>query len=96
MTVADEIESLRGEILNLAAKHGAGNIEVFGSVARREETVDSDIDLLVDVVGRTTPWFPGGFVADLEALLGRRVQIVIRRALSPLVRNSVLKDARPL
>ena len=96
MKVADELVDKREEILRLAAKHGAGNIAVFGSVARQEETAGSDLDLLIDITGETTPWFPGGLAADLEELLGRRVQIVIRRSLSPLIRDSVLKDARPL
>ncbi len=96
MKVAEELRSKRGEILQLADKHGAGNVCVFGSVARGEETADSDVDLLIDVAGEPSPWFPGGLVVDLEELLGRRVQIVIRRSLSPLIREAVLKDASPL
>jgi len=69
---------------------------VFGSLARGEETAESDLDLLADIIGKTSPWFPGSLAADLEELLDRRVQIVIRRSLSPLIRRSVLKDARPL
>ena len=93
MRVADQLRDKREEILRVAAKHGAGNVFVFGSVARGQETADSDVDLLVDVTGEPTPWFPGGLVADLEELLGRRVQVIIRRSLSPLIRESVLKDA---
>jgi hypothetical protein len=96
MRIADELRGRREEVLRVAARHGAGNVFVFGSVARGEETPDSDVDLLVDVVGEPTPWFPGGLVADLEDLLGRQVQVVIRRSLSPLIRESVLKDASPL
>jgi hypothetical protein len=96
MRIADELRGRREEVLRVAARHGAGNVFVFGSVARGEETPDSDVDLLVDVVGEPTPWFPGGLVADLEDLLGRQVQVVIRRSLSPLIRGSVLKDASPL
>ena len=51
------VESLlrcRREILDLAARHGASNVRVFGSVARGDDRPDSDIDLLVDVEpGRT-------------------------------------------
>jgi predicted nucleotidyltransferase len=86
----------RDEILRVAARHGAGNVLLFGSVARGEDTPESDVDLLVDVVGDTTPWFPGSLVADLEQLLGRRVQVVIRRSLSPLIRDAVLREAAPL
>jgi uncharacterized protein len=96
MRLADDLRKRRHEILRIAARHGAGNVFVFGSVARGEETPDSDVDFLVDVAGEPTPWFPGGLVADLEELLGRPVQIIIRRSLSPLIRESVLKDASPL
>jgi predicted nucleotidyltransferase len=96
MTVAEQLRERRAEILQLAARHGAGNVFVFGSVARGEETANSDVDLLVDVTGEPGPWFPGGLVADLEKLLGRPVQVVIRRSLSPWIRDSVLRDAAPL
>jgi len=96
MDVADQLRERREKILRVTAKHGAGNVAVFGSVARGEETADSDIDFLLDITGKPTPWFPGGLVADLEELLGRRVQVVLRRSLSPLIRDSVLKDASPL
>jgi predicted nucleotidyltransferase len=69
---------------------------LFGSVARGDDTAESDVDLLVDVTGHTTPWFPGSLVADLEQLLGQRVQVVTRRSLSPLIRDAVLREAVPL
>jgi predicted nucleotidyltransferase len=96
MGAAQRIREHRDEILRVAALHGAGNVLVFGSVARGEDTSDSDIDLLVEVTGDTTPWFPGSLVADLERLLGQRVQVVIRRSLSPLIRDTVLREAVPL
>ena len=96
MKVAEQLRRERDEIRRIAARHGAGNLLVFGSVARGEETAASDVDLLVDVIGEPTPWFPGGLIADLEELLGRPVQVVVRRSLSPLIRESVLKDASPL
>jgi predicted nucleotidyltransferase len=86
----------RDEILRIAARHGAANVRLFGSVARGEDTLESDVDLLVDVPGDTTPWFPGSLVAELEQLLGRRVQVVIRRSLSHLIRDAVLREAVPL
>jgi uncharacterized protein len=96
MTLAETIHDRREDILQLARKHGAGNVALFGSAARGDDGPDSDVDLLIDVTGETSSWFPGGLAADLEELLGRRVQIVIRRSLNPLIRKSVLKDARPL
>lgn len=96
MSTGHLIVERRDEILRVAARHGAGNVRLFGSVARGDDTSESDVDLLVDVMGETTPWFPGSLVADLEGLLGRRVQVVIRRSLSPLIRDAVLQEAVPL
>jgi predicted nucleotidyltransferase len=59
MSAGQRIREHRGEILRVAALHGAGNVLLFGSVARGEDTPESDVDLLVDVTGDTTPWFPG-------------------------------------
>jgi predicted nucleotidyltransferase len=87
---------VREKMIEIAARHGAGNLEVFGSAARGELSPDSDIDLLIDIVGQTPPWFPGGLAVELEGLLGRSVQIVIRRSLSPFIREAVLSDSRPL
>ena len=54
----------RDDVLRVAARHGAGNLRLLGSVARGEDTPESDIDLLVDVTDKTTPWFPGSLTAD--------------------------------
>jgi len=92
----EAIRARQSEIRSIAEKHGAGNLRVFGSVARGDARPDSDVDLLIDIVGKTTPWFPGGLLVDLENTLGRRVDIVIARSLSPLIREDVLRDAVPL
>ena len=96
VSIRENLQNRREEILRVAASHGAGNLLLFGSVARGEETPQSDVDLLIDVTGDTSPWFPGSLVADLENLLQRPVQVVIRRSLSPLIRESVLREAIPL
>jgi predicted nucleotidyltransferase len=96
MSALEAIRAKESEIRSLAAKHGAGNLRVFGSVARGDANPDSDVDFLIDIVGPTTPWFPGGLLVDLEKTLGRRVDIVIARSLNPLIREDVLKDAVPL
>ena len=94
-----DLETLRareGEIRAVAARHGAGNLRVFGSIARGDARPDSDVDLLIDIVGPTSPWFPGGLLCDLEKLLGRRVDVVVERSLNPLLRESVISEAVPL
>jgi predicted nucleotidyltransferase len=48
-------ESIAREILRVAANHGAGKVLLFGSVARGEDTPESDVDLLVEVTGEVKP-----------------------------------------
>jgi predicted nucleotidyltransferase len=86
----------REEILRIARKHGVHRIRVFGSFAREQARPDSDVDLLIDVQGPTPPWFPGGLVAELEAFLGRRVDVVEPSALRPELRSRVLEEASSL
>jgi predicted nucleotidyltransferase len=71
------LQDKREAILNIAAKHGAFNVRVFGSVARGEETGSSDIDFLIDYdLSKTSPWFPGGLLVDLQDLLGCKVDVI--------------------
>ena len=90
------IEKHRADIVRIAANHGAGNVRVFGSRARGEARDGSDVDLLVDVVGPLTPWWPGGLIADLQNLLGYTVDVGLEKELHPLIRDRVLREAKPL
>ncbi|MDJ0729519.1 MAG: nucleotidyltransferase family protein [Crocosphaera sp.] len=94
MKLNESIQEKREEILSLATKHGAFNVRIFGSVARGEETENSDIDFLIDYdLSKTSPWFPGGLLMDLEDLLGRKVDIVTEKSLHPSIKEKVLKEA---
>jgi len=86
----------RQAVRRLAAKHGVTHVSVFGSFARGQESLESDVDFLIKVSTETSPWFPGGLIADLEELLGRRVDVVEDKVLNPLIRDQVLAEAMPL
>ena len=86
----------RDDIKHIAARHGAYNIRVFGSVARGEAGPESDIDFLIDVGPTASSWFPAGLILDLEDLLGRRVEVVTEKALNPDLHDHVLREAIPL
>ena len=90
------LDAKRDEIRQIAAKHGARNIRVFGSVARGEAAPDSDFDFLVDAGPITSSWFPAGLIVDLEQILGRRVEVVTEKGLDPLLRENVLREATPV
>ena len=88
------LNSKREEIISIAAKHGAFNVRIFGSVARKQADRDSDIDFLVDYnVDRISPWFPAGLVLDLEKILGRKVDIATESALKERIRQRVIDEA---
>jgi hypothetical protein len=92
----DELRALKREaILAIAARHDVTSIRVFGSFARGEARPDSDLDLLIAAGPNRTPFFPGGFLADLEEELGRRVDITTPGALHPLIREQALREAVP-
>jgi hypothetical protein len=98
--VADGIERLlkekRQEILDVAARHGARNIRVFGSVARGEADEQSDIDFLVDLEQGRTLLDLGGLLMDLQRLLGRKVDVATSDLLRQRIRHRVLAEAVPL
>ena len=105
MKLQQLLQEKREDILTLAAKHGAFNVRVFGSVARGEETETSDIDLLVDYdLQKVSAWFPGGLLMDLQDLLvgeasqneNRKVDIVTEQGLSHLIKERVLAEAKSL
>ncbi len=96
MGIEEILRSKRNEILEIAKRHGADQVRVFGSIARGEARADSDVDLLVRPGPKTSAWFPAGLVLDLEALLGRKVDILTENALHWYIRDRILSEAVPL
>jgi uncharacterized protein len=94
---ADELlRTKRSDILRLAARHGAVNVRVFGSVARGEAGPGSDIDLLVSLEPGRSLFDLGGLWYDLNELLGVHVDVVSDRGLRERMRDRVLREAVPL
>jgi uncharacterized protein len=96
MKLEDVLQAKREQILALAARHGAHNIRIFGSVARGEAGPNSDIDVLVDLDPGRSLFDLGGFLMDLQDLLGRKVAVVTEKGLHWYIRDRVLKEAMPL
>ena len=91
-----ELGERRNEILEIAARHGAHNVRIFGSVARGEAGPDSDVDFLVDIESGRSLLDLGGLLMDLRDLLGREVDVVSEAGLRTRIRQRVLSEARPL
>ena len=96
MSTKELLEQRRNEILTLAARHGARDIRVFGSVARGESGPASDVDFLVDMEEGRNLLDLVGFWQDLEELLGCRVDVITDGGISPYLRERIYTEAIPL
>jgi predicted nucleotidyltransferase len=87
-----------GKLAELCRRYHVRELSVFGSAARGQTRPDSDIDLLVDFLpqAQTGLLDYAGLRLDLEDLLGRKVDLVSRNGLKPLIRASVIEEARRL
>lgn len=92
----EELQRQRDQILDVASRHGARNVRIFGSVARGEADERSDVDFLVEMERGRSLLDLGGFLMDLEELLGKRVDVVTEKGLKSRIRERVLREAIPL
>jgi hypothetical protein len=93
MGIEELLLPFRAEILKIATKYGAYNLRVFGSVARGEATLDSDVDFLVELKPQSSLFDYIALMQDLAALLGRKVDIAELDNLHELIRDKVLSEA---
>jgi|WetSurSiteA1Bulk_404760.scaffolds.fasta_scaffold209257_2 uncharacterized protein len=96
MVSTDKFVEIRNKILPLILPYGVERVAVFGSFVRGEESAQSDIDLLITLkpIGQRPPvglkWF--GLEEELSKILGRRVDLISEKALSPYIRPYVQKE----
>jgi len=83
----------RDEILRVAASHGASNVRVFGSRARGEGKPGSDLDILVTLEEHASLLDIVAIKQDLEDLLACKVDVVTEDAISPYIREEVVRQA---
>jgi uncharacterized protein len=80
-------------ILEIAARRGASDVRVFGSIARGDATETSDIDFLVRFEATASLWDRGGMWSELHELLGRHIDIADEASLRDELRDEVLREA---
>src|SRR5262249_60867773 len=83
------LQQKREEILCIAARHGARNVRVFGSVARGEAGPESDVDFLVELEPGRSLLDHAALLLDLEQLLGRKVDVATEHSLKERIRVRV-------
>jgi predicted nucleotidyltransferase len=92
----DRFAEIKKKIIPLILPFGASRIAIFGSFVRGEESSKSDIDLLVTLKprGQRPPaglkWF--GLEDELSRVLGRKVDLISEKALSPYIRPYIEKE----
>ena len=86
------------KLTDLCRQYHVRELSVFGSAARGDMRPDSDIDLLVEFIPNSNIDLVdyAGLMLDLSQLIGRKVDLVSKKGLKPLIRASVLKEARLL
>lgn len=95
MRASEALELHREHIRDIVAQYGGVNPRVFGSVARGDDTEDSDLDILVDdPEGRRLNLFAlGGMNHDISALIGRPVDVVASADLPSGIRDRAYAEA---
>ena len=97
MTAVERLlQERRSDILQLATRHGARRVRIFGSIIRGTATENSDIDLLVAFEPDRSLLDLIGFKQDLQELLGREIDVVSEGGLSPYLKDRILREAQPL
>lgn len=91
-----EVRSRAAQLHAIAARHGATNVRVFGSVARGTADDRSDLDLLVDAQPGTGLFALSEFAAEVEDLLGVPTQVTTVAGLKPRIRDRVQAEAVPV
>lgn len=77
------LERRRDSILEVARRHGASELRVFGSVPRGDATDDSDVDLLVRFESGRTLFDHAALIGELEDLLGVQVDVLDEDGMPP-------------
>ncbi len=96
MNFNEVLSQKREDVLRVAARYGAHNVRIFGSVARGEADDASDLDVLVDLEPGRSLFDLGGLLMELQELLGLQVDVVTEQGLRPRIRERVLREAMPL
>jgi len=93
MNTLETLRTRRQEIQRLASLDGVHNIRIFGSVARAEDTAESDIDFLIDMEASCSLLDLVGFQQELEAMLNRPADVLTEKGINPYLRDSILGEA---
>lgn len=90
------IENVKNRIIPILKEYGVEKAGLFGSLARGEESDESDIDLLVELPAKASLLDLVGLKIDLEELLAQKVDVLTYDSLHPLLKDSILNEQVPV
>ena len=98
MLPSELLHAHREEVLTIMGRYPmVSGSRVIGSVARGEDTPESDIDFFIDTAPETTLFDIGGLHEDLEDLLGVPVNIITSGGrIHDYMRMAIERDARAI
>jgi len=89
----DTIRAKRDEMYAVARRHKAEKLWVFGSCARKDDTPESDVDILVQFAPQSDFGAPLDLSDAFEAMFGRKVEVVSAQGLSPYIGKRIRREA---
>ena len=73
----------------ILVKHGVTKAQLFGSIARGDDTSDSDVDVLVQMPPNSSLFDKGRLYLDLKDNLKKEIDLVSYRAVHPYIEKYV-------
>ena len=88
------MDKYKALIIPILKKYGVSRASLFGSTARGEESIKSDIDLLIEPAKGTTLFDMAGMQIDLQKSLKRSVDLVTYGSVNPMLKDRILRDEK--
>ena len=92
----NQIDFNTEQVINLYNKYHVKTLRIFGSMARGESRIDSDVDLLVTFSKPISLLQMVGLERELSNLIGRKVDLLTTKSVSRYLRNRILKESRQI
>jgi len=89
----EALKQKRAEIISIAERNGGRKVRIFGSLARGDSGIDSDVDFLIELEPERSLLDIVAIKQDLEDLLQRKVDVVTESAVSPYIRREIVRQA---
>jgi len=91
-----KLREIRNRMYPILKRYGVVKASIFGSYVREEETLESDIDILVEFSTEKSLLDLAGLKIELEEALDREVDVLTYKSLHPLIKDRILKEQEVL